>query len=114
MCIGIPMQVIEAGFGEALCQARDGCHRIDTRLVGDPPPGTWLMVFLGAAREVVSAETAARAADALEALAMVQRGEAGFEHLFADLIGREPQLPDFLQPAAADPRNTEDPERKAG
>jgi len=97
MCIGIPMQVIEAGFGEALCQARDGRHRVDTRLVGTPAPGTWLMVFLGAAREIVSEETAARTADALEALAMVQRGERGFEHLFADLIDREPQLPDFLR-----------------
>jgi hypothetical protein len=28
---------------------------------------------------------------------MVQRGEAGFEHLFADLIDREPQLPDHLR-----------------
>lgn len=96
MCVGIPMQVIEADFGEALCQARDGRHRIDTRLVGNPTPGAWVMVFLGAAREVISAERAAQAADALEALAMVQRGEAGFEHLFADLIDREPQLPDHL------------------
>jgi len=97
MCIGIPMQVIEADFGEALCQARDGRHRVDTRLVGAPAPGTWLMVFLGAAREVISAERAAQSADALEALAMVQRGEAGFEHLFADLIDREPQLPEHLR-----------------
>ncbi len=97
MCLGIPMQVIEADFGEALCQARDGRHRVDTRLVGNPAPGSWLMVFLGAAREVISAERAAQAADALEALAMVQRGEAGFEHLFADLIDREPQLPEHLR-----------------
>lgn len=97
MCLGIPMQVIEADFVEALCRARDGEHRIDTSLVGTPAPGTWLMVFLGAAREVISAETARRSADALEALAMAMRGDTGFDHLFADLVDREPQLPYHLR-----------------
>ena len=35
----------------------------------------WLMVFLGAAREVITEEEAAKAADALDALAMVMRGK---------------------------------------
>lgn len=96
MCLGIPMQVIEAGCGEALCRASDGEHRIDTSLVGTPEPGTWLMVFLGAAREVISPEAARQSADALEALAMAMRGETDFDHLFADLVDREPRLPEFL------------------
>ena len=39
----------------------------------------------------------AMAADALEALEMAMRGESDFEHLFADLIDREPQLPEHLR-----------------
>jgi len=60
------------------------------------------MVFLGAAREVISEEVARQSADAIAALEMVMRGEGGFEHLFADLIGREPELPDFLRPKTQD------------
>ena len=97
MCIGVPMQVIEAGFGAALCRARDGEHRVDTRLVGDVEAGEWLMVFLGAARERMSEEAARRSADALEALEKAMRGDMDIEHLFADLIGREPQLPEHLR-----------------
>ena len=97
MCVGIPMQVIESDFGFALCRARDGEHRVDTRLVGAVEAGEWLMVFLGAARERMSEEAARQAADALEALEMAMRGESDFEHLFADLIDREPQLPEHLR-----------------
>jgi len=97
MCVGIPMQVIETGIGSALCRARDGEHQIDTRLVGEVATGEWLMVFLGAARERMSEEAAHQAADALGALEMAMRGETDFEHLFADLIDREPQLPEHLR-----------------
>ncbi len=97
MCVGIPMQVIETASGFALCRAQDGNHEIDTSLVGDIEPGTWLMVFLGAARDIITEDEAIKASNALEALAMVARGETNFEHLFADLIDREPQLPEFLR-----------------
>jgi len=101
MCIGVPMQVVTSGLASALCRARNGEEQqVDTLLVGDVAPGTWLMVFLGGAREVISEETAMQTADALDALSMAMRGEGGFEHLFADLIDREPELPDFLKPAA--------------
>ena len=36
--------------------------------------------------------------DALLALDAAMSGQP-FEHLFADLIGREPELPEFLRPA---------------
>lgn len=97
MCVGIPMQVIEAGLDCALCRAGDGDHRIDTRLVGEVEPGEWLMVFLGAARERMSEEAAHQATAALRALEMAMRGETDFDHLFADLVGREPQLPEHLR-----------------
>lgn len=102
MCVGIPMLVIEPGEGVAICRRGGEDHRIDTRLVGEVEAGEWLMVFLGAARERMSEEAAHRTADALRALEMAVRGETGFDHLFADLIGREPQLPEHLrQPAGS-------------
>lgn len=101
MCIGIPMQVIESRRGTALCAAADGRHIIDTALVGDVPAGAWLMVFLGAAREVISADTAQKTANALEALRLVLAGETDFDHLFADLAGREPTLPEHLRSAGS-------------
>jgi len=100
MCIATPMQVIEAsGPGWARCA--DGVdegrrEQVDMRLVGAQPPGTWLLVFLGAARDVIDETRAHQTRDALLALRAVAEG-APVEHLFADLIGREPQLPEFLR-----------------
>lgn len=99
MCIGIPMQVIESGPGQALCRSRDGndTRRVDMLLVGDLPEGSWVLVFLDAAREVLDEITAHQISDALAALDMAMQGEGQVDHLFADLVDREPQLPDFLQ-----------------
>jgi len=100
MCLGIPMQVIDVSGLTARCLGQGGEQTVDLSLVGAVAPGTWLMVFLGSAREVMSEEDAKRSADALQALEMAMRGETDFDHLFADLIDREPSLPDFLKPAA--------------
>ena len=96
MCIGIPMQVIECNGLHSRCRANDGEYEIDVSLVGALQPGQWIMVFLGAAREIISQETATAASNALTALAMAMRGETDIDHLFADLVGREPSLPDHL------------------
>ena len=99
MCIAVPMRVLEAGCVSALCEDgldRGRRERVDLRLVGEQPPGTWLLVFFGAAREVLDETRAMQTLDALAALEAVQRGEP-IDHLFADLIGREPELPDFLR-----------------
>lgn len=97
MCIGIPMQVIDVDGLTGRCDARDGVHAIDMSLASDAKPGDWVMVFLGAAREVISAEAAGATLDALEALDLAMGGETSFDHLFADLIGREPELPEHLR-----------------
>lgn len=99
MCLGIPMQVIEVGDGYAWCDAGGARRRIDTLLVGRPAPGTWLMTFLDTAREIISAEDAGRIGDALQALSLAMQGDAGVDHLFADLVDREPELPAFLRHA---------------
>lgn len=106
MCLGIPMQVIAVSGLSARCRGRGNEQDVDLSLVGDVPPGTWLMVFLGSAREIITETTAQRSADALEALEMAMRGETDFDHLFADLIDREPCLPEFLRPEPAKTSDT--------
>jgi len=98
MCIGIPMQVIEPGLGTALCEGGGERREIDMRLVGDQPEGGWVLVFLDAAREVVTAEQAALIANALDALRLALSGQSeGIDALFPDLAGREPELPPHLK-----------------
>lgn len=98
MCIGIPMQVIACQPGRAVCRGLGEQREIDMALVGEQAPGTWVLVFLDAAREVVSAEQAALISDALSALGLAMQGDgADLDHLFPDLAGREPELPDHLK-----------------
>ena len=100
MCLGIPMQVLSSEFGFARCRAEDGEHEVDIRLVGQVKSGTWVLVFLGAAREVLDADTARRTADALKALELVMQGETDVDHLFADLLDPERERPTANQTAA--------------
>lgn len=99
MCVGIPMRVISvAGIA---AQATDGHEtaRIDLSLTGAVPPGTWVLTFLGAAREVLAPEEAARISAAVNALRTIMAGgEAG--DAFADLDAG-PSLPPHLAAAKA-------------
>ncbi len=97
MCIGLPMQVIENRSGYAICEGMGVRRRIDTMLVGAQPEGTWLLTFLNTAREVLTPEQAQRTTDALQALNLAMEGETSLGHLFADLVDREPELPEFLR-----------------
>ncbi len=93
----------------ALCEGRNGRERMDTMLTGPLAPGQWVLGFLGAVREVIDAERAAQIGDALTGLeSLLSATGAGAEQAsidvlvsshFADLVNREPQLPDFLRPA---------------
>jgi len=98
MCIGIPMQVIEMRGTFALCEADDKQELIDMMLVGDQPTGTWILNFLGAARETMSDEYADQVRQAMTAIGDIMNEDSpAIDHLFADLIDREPQLPDHLK-----------------
>lgn len=100
MCIGIPMRVIEIATGHAVCEGMGGRRVIDMRLVGDQEPGTWVLVFLDAAREVVTAEQAGLVRQALEALGLAATAAAttdDIDRLFPDLAGRTPELPPHLR-----------------
>lgn len=89
MCLGVPMQVIETGFGVARCRSLEGLHNIDMSLVSDVAPGDWVMTFLGSAREVISEEVARKSQNALLALELVMRGETEIDHLFQDLLDED-------------------------
>lgn len=97
MCVGIPMRVIRCEGNYAICEGRNGEQQVDMLLVGEVQPGQWLLSFLGAARELLSDDDAEKINAALDGLEMALAGGSGFEAHFADLIGREPQLPDFLR-----------------
>ena len=97
MCIGLPMQVVSHEGGYALCEGMGEQRQVDTLLVGEQPVGSWLLVFLNSAREVLSEERAKQISDALQAVNMAMQGETGVSHLFADLADREPQLPPHLR-----------------
>jgi hydrogenase expression/formation protein HypC len=100
MCLGLPMRVVEAGECYALCERRGERRRLDMRLLGPQPPGTWVLAWLDSAREVLDAQRAAEIDAALDALEAVLRGEHAdldLDLAFADLAGREPQLPPHLR-----------------
>lgn len=97
MCIGLPMRVIESEEFYALCERRGEVRRIDTRLVGAQPAGSWLLVFLDAAREVLSPERALEVDEALQVLELTMAGGELPAGLFDDLLNREPQLPEHLR-----------------
>ena len=74
MCIGIPMQVIEADGRFALCEGRGERRRINTALVGDVSSGDWLLVFLDDARERIDALRAAEVNAALDLVLGAMQG----------------------------------------
>lgn len=99
MCMGVPMQVLSMQGTHALCEAQGQVERVDMLLVGDQPVGTWILNFLGAAREVLDPTIALHMQDALQALSLTlyeTQSASAIDSLFADLIDREPPLPEHL------------------
>ena len=97
MCVGIPLQIVGAEAGVAVCEGRGRRERIDLALVGDQPTGTWILAYQGSAVRTLTALEAAQTGAALDALAAVLAGEGNVDAYFADLIDREPTLPDHLK-----------------
>ncbi len=98
MCIGLPMTIVATDGATALCERRGERRPVSVLLLDNPPVGTPVLVFLNTAVRALDAVEARRIDDALDGLAAALHGDR-FEHLFADLIDREPQLPDFLRTA---------------
>ncbi len=98
MCVGIPMKILSRE--ELAATASDGTHThlIDLALTGPLEPGTWVLTFLGTAREVLSEVEAIKIKNALDGLRALMEGR-DLGDAFADLDTREPQLPPHLQAA---------------
>jgi len=97
MCIGIPMRVLETDGVTALCEGRGERHRLNMLMVGNCPSGSWVLSFLGSAREILTEEDAARTNRALDGLEAALRGDFNFEEHFTDHAG-----PDREKGAIAD------------
>jgi hydrogenase expression/formation protein HypC len=106
MCLAIPLRVLRMEGISAVCGGRNGIETLDTLLTGPLQEGQWVLGFLGSVRELIDAERAAQVNDALDVVAAALQGSGELERLvqqnFADLVGREPQLPEFLRPRSPD------------
>lgn len=96
MCLGLPMTIISGDSLHAICERNGQNASVSMLLVGAQDRGTRVLVHLGAAVRVLEMEEAKAIDDALDGLAAALSGES-FEHYFADLIDRSPELPAFLR-----------------
>ena len=85
MCIGVPVQIIEAGEYMSLCRGRNGEELVNMMLIGPQPEGTWVVNFLGSAREVLSEEDAENINMALDGLVAIMHGETDIDSYFPGL-----------------------------
>ena len=100
MCLGIPMQVQEllpSGAARCIDTGADLEPRtVEVSLVDEPPRvGMWLQVPGDVAVRALDSLEAQQIGDALRAVAAAAAGEP-FEHLIADLVERQPELPAHL------------------
>jgi hydrogenase expression/formation protein HypC len=91
MCIGVPVQIIEDGDLMALCRGRNGDERVNMMLIGPQPVGSWVLNFLGSAREVISEQDAININKALDGLSEIMSGaeNVDIDHYFPGLGGEQ-------------------------
>ena len=68
MCIGLPMKILQTGLGTAVCEGMGITKEVNTLFIGEQQPGTWVLVFLDSAREILSSEEADKITMAMSAL----------------------------------------------
>jgi hydrogenase expression/formation protein HypC len=101
MCVGVPMRVISSEDGMAECEGRGRRERLNAMLLGDLPPGTWILAYQGSAVRSMSEDEAQQTTQALDALEAAMSGSGDIDSFFSDLIGREPSLPPHLKDSKA-------------
>lgn len=92
MCLSVPMKVLalEAGGDLAVVGRGERRERVNMLLVGPQPLGTWVLVALGFAKEVVEQDERVLIEEALAALAASLDGDYDAREHFTDLEhGRE-------------------------
>ncbi len=75
MCVGIPVKIIRPGEFVALCEGRNGEEEVNMMLIGPQVEGTWVLNFLGSAREVLSEQEALQIDKALDGLSAIMSGQ---------------------------------------
>ena len=96
MCLGLPMTIIETDGMSALCTYGNEQRRVSVMLLSEPPVGAKVLVYIDTAVRLLDEEEACLIGDALEGLGAALNGQ-DCDRFFADLIGREPQLPEHLR-----------------
>ncbi len=76
MCIGVPVKIIESGEFVSICTGRNGEEQVNMMLLGKQPVGTWVLNFLGSAREVLTENDARNIDKALDGLTAIMSGES--------------------------------------
>ena len=74
MCVGTPVQVVQSHEVMSVCSGRNGNEDVNMLLVGQQPVGTWVIAFLGWAREVIDEQQAKDIDLALDGLQMIMDG----------------------------------------
>jgi hydrogenase expression/formation protein HypC len=105
MCLGLPMKLLAKDGNKGRALYKGGEENVDLSLTPEAEAGDFMLVFLGAARQVID-EAFAREVEAAHAAieSVMQGGDASAG--FADLVGREPSLPPHLQAALDAGRTT--------
>lgn len=98
MCLGVPMRLISRDGIAGLARDGEATELVDLSLTPDAVAGDWVLIFLGAAREVMSEAEAMATRRALDGLRSLMAG-GGLGDAFADLDDRTPTLPPHLQAA---------------
>lgn len=96
MCLGLPMTIIETDGISALCEFGGEQRRVSMLLLSNPPAGSRVLVYIDTAIRLLDEEEARLIADAILGLGAALNGE-DCDRFFADLIDREPQLPEHLR-----------------
>ncbi len=71
----------------ALCRGRNGEEHVNMMLIGAQPVGTWVLNFLGSAREILTERDAQNVNKALDGLSAIMAGEEDIDvdHYFPDI-----------------------------
>ncbi|MEY9878986.1 HypC/HybG/HupF family hydrogenase formation chaperone [Bradyrhizobium sp. USDA 329] len=96
MCLGLPMTIVETDGISALCAYRGEQRRVSVLLLSNPPVGAKVLVYIDTAIRLLDEDEARLIANAIEGLSAALDGE-DCDRFFADLIDREPQLPEHLR-----------------
>ena len=74
MCIGAPVKIVESGEFVSRAEGRNGVVEVNMMLIGEQPVGTWVLNFLGTAREVLTEQQAEEMNLALDGLSEIMSG----------------------------------------